>query len=312
VIEYIKKMDELREVRKNAHKEHWKSLSVPRKALYYFLWAGALGILLLGYFTLTIHSSSLITLFLVSIIAPLVKGGPRLKKRMIANIITFPLVPLILSVYVGGSISDTNYDLVWDQQQSVIKYEDKIAIDAKEFRQTYQEKRLEFAESLDLSDSLLYYGKNDYLAYIGLKKLLNVYHHKSPHYVDTTAMLPLPEIVYGDRSIILYAKDIAIRNGEEEITTMENELGKSRDNFTSENFDLHRQEYKGISVLTCTVKDSGEVLLATSMPFGYFLDLKKVPAAAPLVEICQSVAKVDDLKSLTASSAISSQEKRAP
>ncbi len=94
------------------------------------------------------------------------------------------------------------------------------------------------------------------------------------------------EVLYADRAIILYDEKMVEKyrlNGKPE---QDAQPGVLREVGTPED----GREYFGLFMVTCHVKDDGEVLMVTGIPSGVVADLTHMPGAEPMIETCRDVA----------------------
>lgn len=275
---------------KAERKAHWQSIGRVRRAAYYGLIALCIAILIAGIFTKTIHTALFASIVLLYALSLIVRGR-RWRRRFIVGVVFSPIVSFPAAMAIGGLMMDMDYSFALRDQEIVRTHSAKVARDAEEFLANYRaDKVIELGE-LEADHYSLQLGANDRLAYEGARRVFGLMHLSAPANLDTTAIMPLAEMLYADNTVVLYDKDLAKRILEEDKAVVEARFGMPAEDIPPEEHLAALPDYRGIFMLTCSFKNDGELLLVSGMPTAMQTDLRKQPAAEPFIEVCRSVAR---------------------
>jgi hypothetical protein len=272
---------------KARRKKHFASLPKWRRVGYRAAICAAILMLFTGYITKTIHSTSALALIWLTISTSMFLSTGSYVRRAAVSVVLNPGTIMLAALVIGGQTLDFQYGAAMNEQSMLERSATEVANDAVRFKDNYDAGKVEKQNVHRLDDSILGYGANDRLAYDAGIWAAKAMHFKAPEALDTAALMPFPVVYYADRTFMLLDREMMKERGENFADNDTEAQPKSRNLGDDEGGNL---EYKGIYILICSVKDDGEVLLATGLPSGLYSDLRNIPEGAPFVEACAQEA----------------------
>jgi hypothetical protein len=267
-----------------------------QKRIMWASYAVAAACIGLGLWFQAIHTAAMAAILVVSVASLLVKWSI---PRLVQQVVFFPPVLFLLVAYGWGMFQDPQtdiYETAIRQDGVWVKADAQLTSQVAFFSEAYTQGTLEVLGSLEM-DKRLALGAEDVGAYKFMGLVTDALFPGAPEGIDTRRILPIADVLYADRTVLLWSQE-SIRIQHERIAQeMADRLGKRVEELTMEDWAANPGTSDGVlALLTCAVKNDGRVVSVTAMPSGMYLDLEDYPVAQPLVDICADVARGGDAR----------------
>jgi hypothetical protein len=293
IIGKLTKISERDKIRREARKLRMKSLSKPRKILYWVTLTVAPLAFVAGFMMAKVITGLAIMYVLWVLVLPIITRSPKLKRVLLVGMMLNPHSILAAGIAVFGLTNADIYKVAAADQALIKDSLSELAVDAKKFHEDFQSGDVQIVGVLSNYNTTLKHARNDNIGYELMKLTFAPMHWLAPKDVETKALLPFAEMYYVDRVIVLSNRNLMEKLKERSNARLEAEYGKPISEISMDEHRASTRGYGAIIMLTCTVKDDGEVLLASGMPHGWTVDFHSIPEAAPFIEVCESVALMD-------------------
>ncbi len=293
LMKFLKKQDERARDNRAAHKLRIRNLSTSRKVAYWSTLTVGFATFCVGLVSQFVLTGMFVCYVLAVIIAPIISKSPNLKRNIFFAVLLCPQTVMAIFLVVFGLVSPQMYEGARIDQSIVNGARAEVAADAEEFHESFKKGDYKVIGVMSNEDSSLRHGLNDAFGYDLMKLTYGAMHLFAPRDVDTAAIMPLAQLSYADKVVVLSSQAVTDSMIDRQNARLEEKLGKD---YAEAPLDVRADAVKGysaISFLTCVVKNSGEVLLASGLPAAWTVDLRALPEAEPFIDVCSSVALMD-------------------
>lgn len=247
----------------------WAALSRKRKTAFLASYALGAVIIAFGIFTETLITSVFVAFVLSTSGAWFAAPPAGGKKKTEFLVAIFPMLTFYGFLFAGAMFGKFDLDQIAKDQALMADSTPQIAQDAKRFQDDWQKHPDEMIVGQKTMSPPWPLSKNDWVASWLMGKVIQLGAVRVAEPIDMTAAYPIELMLHAEKALVVVDPLVDRHDGKED----------------------DKDRYKTIFFISCVIGQDGNVLFASSGPTGRRTDLTKIPAAAPLLEVCRQAAK---------------------